>query len=1222
MVQGSLFTRPLEPDNRTGTIPRYPDYLDPENPIPSPPFPYDQADLNSLEPPIASQLLYQLQYGDGVIPAELRQKIVERFSQKDATIGRPDLANPGGTNTDARKVLDAVDELNKKLLFRRPDNLVKERAEILLQDKEALERTILNKYRLPRVYGNMTDDEVLAAQKYIAELAPLALTGNDEMLKKVSVMEKAIRATRGEVGRALRMMRDTGMSPMQRHLEFITATILTPRGRVKLRKPVIPMTESGLGDMRDSNERDSVIRFLMSQLGILNQALAEQRGKAATPGEGQTILVPDPQAEATIRELEEKIAEVQAQLDEVRSQLTTEELELQEARRQIQLTNETLAKLGTSLEQLMFETSLAQLRDTDPAKVMGQMFNSVRMTKREREAMERIVLEYDANEAARDAGITIQRVGELMASLREEAKRRFKRLSEAGMTRSQLREALRRYAETGQSLMARPFSDDDNTPLTPEEAMEEIYGALGIVLKPGKSTQLRIYDRKGRTNLFDLRKREHAYVLARAAVESNPTLDSVFLELYASSLFSGLLTQVVNVATTPASPFYLAATRGFETMFSALTRNLVRPEIAPGFTPKDLKPFNIGETTIQGEQPLISPESGTPYTIPEATRAWLEEGARILRAVFPAAISSYGWYRLAWETEAGFFISATRGLEAETPLERIGGERGVARLRRRIPDKYGGRQIRTFLRFMLAADEFSKSFRAHIQVGSIAYQLGHMAGLRGDALSSFIEREVSSKWMDDTTDQPSLSWQIAAERADKETLTSRLEQNMPEVKSIGGGITALTAGALQRMTNIVSDMREATADSRIGLAARIPLALLQTFFLIIRTPFNIQREGLANSPLAWPNVASIYFAQGHRKPGKVMRTMTPEQYVLYRRRGGQALLGTLMSVIIAGAVEGDEDDDEKWFLVTGSPLKKPGQGDKTRFGNTPYTIRLGGTTLDYGRIEPLATALGNTSDFVRAIKEGGRGIVQNSEGAVARAVRNIATDTALAPLTKTYGKQFRDLARTFETSRGTPGALNVARDRAQIFLSWPLWRKIVESFDPYVRDATIDPTSTDAILYTLWPTAGNIPPRRDYEGNPIRKEGTTLSRMLVPGRGKYKTPEKSPLMRYVSAYNAKFPDDRWDPRLPDKNYTDPITGETMIMSGREYDTAIEIARGAVANFVFTTLPPNAHQKPTPEMREKLQSGIARIYSKAKQQVVLAAARRRAEEIAGGTKTRE
>jgi hypothetical protein len=1230
MVQQSLFARELEPDNRTGSIPAWPNYNDPENPIPEPAFPYDSSRPDSLSPQLAYQLLWQLQYGSGIIPEELSQKIQQ--AQEEARgrkqIGRPDLANPGGTNDEARTVVNAVDEYIKPFLTSRPDELVERRAKILLENEDKLIETILNKDRQPRVYGNMTDDETRAGELLVQKLAPKALVGSPEEVKKVGMVLKAYRRLRGEVGRALRIMADKKSSPYERHLEFITATVFTPRGKVALKERLRKAREQSLGDMSDNTARDDKIRFLVDQLGQLNEALQEQKARAEQPAQdeqGQPVEQ-DPELQRRIAELESLVQAKTEELESARLQLSEQERDAETNKQSLALVHETLGKLGTSMEKLLFETSLAMLRT--PTETNGkpniakQMFDEVQMTRKEREAVEKIVLEYDARAVSKDTGVSMERIGELLEGLRGEASRRFERLSKQGMTRTQLRNALRANAETGASLMARE-ADPFDQPLTPEEAMEEIYRAYGFRLNPTAGTKMNVYDRKGKTNLFDLRKKEHAFILARAITSSDPTADSALMELYASALFSGLITQVVNVAPTTASWAYLPLLRGFETAFSYATNKILKVQVATGGSEENN--FNS----------LVKPVLGSPYeTAGSAVRGWYDEAKSILRAAIPSATLAYSYFKLAWETEAGFFMSQVTGEIADDPIARFGGERGVARMVRQLPTKtftipdavpyvggktveIGGRTTRASLRLMLAADEFSKAFRAGMQVGAIAYRIGRAKGLRGAELESYIEKETSGQWMDDASATPSQSWIIASARANKETLTSQVENiaDKKSINSIGSAISAVGPGSFLSANRFVADLRErmSNTETRSGRIATLPVRLLaalaQTFSLIIKTPTNMAREGLASTALAIPNLAVRFRTQSEGEGNS--RSMSPEDYELFIRRGGQAMVGLVTSLLLHGASEGDDDDDKKYFLITGSPDKTPGQGNKTRFRNTPYVIRIGGTTIDYSRYEPLATALSATVDTSRNVKQATR------TGSAAGFVGDMVSDVALAPLTKTYGKQWRDLLKIFRPpdARGVPGVASVARDRLQVMVSWPLWRKLQEAFDPYVRDVGLDPLSKEGLLYTISPTLAKPNPRRDYEGNPIKKEGTAMSRLFVPGQGVYKNQKKTKLESFISRYNA-VAQKPWLPDGPSRTFENPITGRREQLTSEEYDRAMEISRVKIRDFLFNNLSDADIENPTEKKKDELQNGISNIYRASKQAFIQSRASRQARETTG------
>jgi hypothetical protein len=182
-------------------------------------------------------------------------------------------------------------------------------------------------------------------------------------------------------------------------------------------------------------------------------------------------------------------------------------------------------------------------------------------------------------------------------------------------------------------------------------------------------------------------------------------------------------------------------------------------------------------------------------------------------------------------------------------------------------------------------------------------------------------------------------------------------------------------------------------------------------------------------------------------------------------------------------------------------------------------------------------------------------------------------------------------------------------------VSWPLWRKLQEAFDPYVRDVNLDPLSKEGLLYTISPTLAQPNPRRDYEGNPIKKEGTSMSRLFVPGQGVYKNQKKTKLEAFISRYNA-VAQKPWLPDGPSRTFENPITGRREQLTSEEYDKAMEISRVKIRDFLFNNLSDADIENPTEKKKDELQNGISNIYRTSKQAFIQSRASRQARETTG------
>ena len=1136
-------------------------------------------------------------------------------AQRGAEIGRGDLANPAAG--DVRRLVNAVDEARKQSLTRRPDLEVEKAAQELANDPNFITRIL----RVAKNRGTVSDQEVLATRILIGRYGKAALLEPDSKEgREAAVLIHAYRRIGTEAGRAFRQMQDSILTPAERHLEFLLTTILSPRGRLRQRKQLKKALEGALlqsdkdaridalireierlegqpGGVPDTRATDELRRKVAMLESVANQAGPE---RAALEAEIQNLKADLAIAVARANDWfnyaqgaqetsDAQIAMLQAQLAQVRSEASYEEILASDAKEKLAQVNEALAKLGTSYEQLMAETDTAELRT---GKIAKQILSSVKMSKEEREAVELVALGYDP---ARIKKVPAERIAELMKQLRAEDDRRFKRFAETRPTQAELQEFLRRIKdEDGTSVMAR--LNDDSQRMTPEEVMEQIYRAFGhvAVSQPGK---LKALDRKGKTNLFDLRKPEHAYVLASGIVKADQRYDSIAFEIYTSLILSGLGTQLVNFVATPFAPISIALFRGLEVFSVYATQAAAR----------------------RRGDPLNDNTSAAYRTLGEATKGAFGEMFTVWKGAMSGFLNAISYANLAWETEAGFFMDEMTGYGGP---EDAGRKFGGVTMRRATPGKFG-RFVRTPLRALTAADEFSKAWRAYMHVGAAAYRMGKEQGLSGEALSQFVNNEVNTP--------RSTAWQLAGMRAERETYTrdlpdvTRSEARKP--KGLGESFFGYIPALLQRLNTYMADRRDAAYEEggAFGVAERAALVFLSTFNMFLKTTYNITREGLAYAPLL--PLVNVVYRYGKAKGTKNRSgAMTAEDYDMLQMRIAQTLPLTILLPLLAGAWEGDDDDETKFLLITGSADKRPGARYLTRLGNTPYIIRIGGTTIDYSRIEPLATALAAAADMARAGKE-----VKNG-GLVATATARLAQDLTLSPLEKSFGKSRKDIVRMGTIKGDVWQGWQVLRERIMPLsgVGAPIARKFLTAPDDIVRDTETEPFGRRAMMDMVipnpefWQSVGMLkpgedllPPKYNVDGAIRTKVGTQASRSIIPGQGVYQQPRKSLFEQFLSAYNTRYPDARWNPEPPGRAIEEPITGKKIYLSTQQYALMRGIASKAIQQRLSNAISASDLRNPTPKKRNELAAIISDANSQARKIVAQQVLKGRIEEIKAG-----
>jgi len=306
--------------------------------------------------------------------------------------------------------------------------------------------------------------------------------------------------------------------------------------------------------------------------------------------------------------------------------------------------------------------------------------------------------------------------------------------------------------------------------------------------------------------------------------------------------------------------------------------------------------------------------------------------------------------------------------------------------------------------------------------------------------------------------------------------------------------------------------------ARLGKADTTDASLVNVMmgyvFPFIRTPWNIFRTGIRKTPLGMFSVANnlrhgmvaMYngqtFAAGY--PRALMIKHMAEQFF------AMATMGALWQ-----AGEGDDDDEDKPLLITGSrPWGVEGSGtrdllNRTQGGEYQIRLRLGDKTyrFDYGRIEPFSTVLATVVDGLSSIKR------MNNGADKAEEVGKMLSYLSAQAENKTFLQGFGDV---METVRGQK-KFNPARTLLTALVP-NLIRQPLRNLDDYVRD-----TKNAPWYYHALPAAGFANPRYDLYGNPIAKASNPLARVLIDvGLDPYEYIE--PADKFLTDFNRENPD--------------------------------------------------------------------------------------------------
>jgi hypothetical protein len=1078
----------------------------------------------------------------------------------------------------------------------------------------------------------LSKDEDYAAQRELNQLALEAFASEDEkQINDFLYLQRQYDKSGTEAARSLQGRKP--FNPDDRNRKAVY-TPLTAIDRRDLQKEAINLTAK-----------------LKADLSVAEASLNEQKARARAQF-GPNL----PQEWADyISQQEGAIAQMKADIEDGGVRVAERQILDRNAKK----ADEALGKVGKSLKGLEEDSMKKKLRTGQTA---GQILESIKDTQL-RDAVQLYLLGYSVKDIEAQTGIKNGRNKiklAILKGLRPEADRRFVRVLEqvkAGkMSKKQLMMALKKHSE-GQSLLARAPEDPNQDNFTVDEAREMLYDAFGLNtenLENKESDPLFGYDDPHAANKISS--------IISEGINGPASWGKIASDVFSSFIFTGAPSLAANVATIPfaklAIPIHLFV-EAMTTYYRAGIRGIKMTETVYDKVPVFDEEGNPAGTRVAPKEVEI----GAPYqTLGQAIKGGFSEAFRAYREL--------GW--LGSDGEA--LKKAVTAFNTETI--QFGVEQGIVnvsdvRLRESgVLDKsipgLAGKAVRLGVNILLAGDEYNKTMRAKAYVGAFAYRLAKAKGLEGDAVNEYVESEFA--------DKTSLSWRLAVDRTLRDTFTQRLSirgdeelltpqplwekakgltRSLRDYQSTG----ELLGLAPEALTMI--NMELGRAASRVARGSKIKvfgrtlsptelaLRFAQSFLILIRSPYNIARASAAYSPFAMANVAL------RASRGRVANTMNVFDFNTLSQRHAEALLGITGLVSLFAFAEGDDDDDDKTVLITGSG------GVRTKYGNpsTSVIIRtpLGNYVIPYGRYEPVS-ALAYLIDAARATKQ-----VTNERQPASEAVGNYVQEFLRYPFTKTFAKAVRDFGKLtgFDnpSDTGKYKGYDVLRERISSIAIPNFFKRLFEPGAVTFGDESWDvdrmtgwgPTEmagwVNSFLPGLPALTGeediSLPPRysadlkvRDREitgaevlaknvGIPERAARLMggLSKGLVPDGIAYVESKKGKLDKFVSAYNARFPQTRYQPKAPNrfiqlKDKDGISTNEEMTPS--EYKTMLALASKYAGDRIDNVLTDERISNPTEATRKLVDSIREDAVSRARQAVRNArrAKEKRAVESAG------
>lgn len=532
----------------------------------------------------------------------------------------------------------------------------------------------------------------------------------------------------------------------------------------------------------------------------------------------------------------------------------------------------------------------------------------------------------------------------------------------------------------------------------------------------------------------------------------------------------------------------------------------------------------------------------------DAQGAQLGEFKHLLTAIAPGVARGWKLARMAWEAEADFFKATVldQQIEMFDEYEKGGGVRPA------IPGK-AGRVVRMPGRSLLFMDSLFKGIIGQMEASAQAYRMARADGLKGDALTRRMRALVNTPGSE--------AWQRAVEKA--------VELTFQEKSAIG------------EITGGIKGMKD-----RPEIGYQIAGRLFAYVMPFVNTPWNIFKMGMRKTPVGTLNMLARFGHAGFVKirNGKpIAETYLPGTQIKHL---AEQVIGWGAMALLWGFAQGDEDDEEKKWLVTGSmPFKETTRGERElqqRAYGGSYMIRIGGRggfEFNYGRYEPIATALGTVVDMIRSLKRG---------TPAADKLDALWGYFVAQAQGKTFLQAQADMIASLQD--GTGMSDKAKRAFAQGLVP-NIIRQPLRNLDDFARDQ-----KDAAFAYQLLPAASNAPAKLDVYGKPVEKGGNALSRLVITSGTKpddIQTAADKLLLRW----NQQNPTDKWAPSPPERTYK--AGKETKQMTGAEYARFSALVGRKVNTLLAGRIGPAAVASPKEADVKAIQNAFERARREAK-----------------------
>lgn len=233
---------------------------------------------------------------------------------------------------------------------------------------------------------------------------------------------------------------------------------------------------------------------------------------------------------------------------------------------------------------------------------------------------------------------------------------------------------------------------------------------------------------------------------------------------------------------------------------------------------------------------------------------------------------------------------------------------------------------------------------------------------------------------------------------------------------------------------------------------------LRLFVPFIRTPINVLREAVGHTPLISQVLSS--HKEALRLGGKQAAEIT-----------GKVAFGNMLFMMgTVAAMNGTING-------SGGMLSRQERDRKMLSGWRPYSVKLGGTYVEFGRLDPLGVVLGLAADYAEIAK-----FVKPEDQKTIHSVMVAALTSNIT--NKTYLRGLSDVIDTLTDDDGTDSSNAFRRFAGSMVPS--IMKTLAD--DPYLREAR---TVLDTMM-SRTAASVNLMPRRNVLGEPIEKPNEML----------------------------------------------------------------------------------------------------------------------------------